>query len=347
MCEGTETGELNVVTGAFGFTGKYITRRLLAEGKRVLTLTGHPHRDNPFGDRVSVAPFNFDDPEALAASLRGASVLFNSYWVRFPRGRVTYELAVANSETLIQAAKRAGVRRIVHISIANPSKDSPFPYYRGKAMVEEAIVDSGIPHAILRPTVIFGTEGILINNIAWLLRRLPAFAVPGSGNYRLQPVYVEDVADMAVRAAEGDANTVVDAAGPEVYSFNDLVRLLANAVGSRALVVHLPPQPGARPLGARRLRPSGRGADPRRAGRADGQPPRFRQTTNRQHSTERLGSRACRPTGHQLPIRADEALPLKAWGCPCPVVHGHKAESCCPVPIALCLPNPSPQRPSR
>lgn len=236
-----ETGELNVVTGAFSFTGKYITRRLLTKGKRVLTLTGHPRRDNPFGDRVSVAPFNFDNPEALAASLRGATVLYNSYWVRFPRGRTTYELAVTNTKTLIQAAKQAGVRRVVHVSIANPSKDSPFPYYRGKAMVEEAVVDSGISYAILRPTVIFGREGILINNIAWLLRRLPVFAIPGSGNYRLQPVYVEDVADTAVRAADSDANVIVDAAGPEVYSFNDLVSLLKVAVGSRARVVHLPP----------------------------------------------------------------------------------------------------------
>jgi len=152
--EGIETDELNVVTGAFGFTGKYITRRLLAEGNRVLTLTGRPRRENPFGDRVSVAPFNFDDPAALAASLRGATVLFNSYWVRFPRGPITYELATENSKALIRASREAGIRRIVHISIANPSKDSPLPYYRGKAIVEEAIIDSGIPHAILRPTVL-------------------------------------------------------------------------------------------------------------------------------------------------------------------------------------------------
>ncbi len=247
MGKGIETGELNVVTGAFGFTGKYITRRLLAEGKRILTLTGHPHRENPFGDRISVAPFNFDDPDALAASLRGASVLFNSYWIRFPRGPITYELATKNSKTLIRAARDAGVRRIVHISIANPSKDSPFPYYRGKAMVEEAIIASSIPYAILRPTVIFGTEGILINNIAWLLRHFPVFAIPGSGNYRLQPVYVEDVAETAVRAADADSeastmSTIVDAAGPEVYSYNELVYLLAVAVGSHARVVHLPPR---------------------------------------------------------------------------------------------------------
>ena len=233
--------ELAVVTGAFGFTGKYITRLLLDRGKRVLTLTGHPHRRNPFGERVSVAPFNFDDPAALSASLQGATVLFNTYWIRFSHGENTHERAVENSRILIRAAREAGVRRIVHISIANPSRDSPLPYFRGKALVEEAVVESGIPYAILRPTVIFGAEDILINNIAWLLRHFPVFAIPGSGEYRLQPIFVEDVAEIAVGAAESDANVVMDAAGPEAYSFNRLVRLIASIVGSKALVTHVPP----------------------------------------------------------------------------------------------------------
>ncbi len=233
--------ELNVVTGAFGFTGKYITLRLLDRGRDVLTLTGHPGRPNPFGDRVSVAPFNFDSPQAMTAAMRGASVLFNTYWVRFSYGRTTYESAVDNTRTLIQAAREAGVGRIVHISIVNASKDSPFPYFRGKGIVEEVVMNSGMSYAIIRPTVIFGTEDILINNIAWLLRRFPILAIPGSGEYRLQPVYVEDVADIAVRAAESHANEVIDAVGPEVYTYNDLVSLIAATVGSRARVVHLPP----------------------------------------------------------------------------------------------------------
>ncbi len=237
----TNPRELNVVTGAFGFTGKYITRRLLDRGKDVLTLTGHPGRENPFGERVSVAPFNFDNPETLTRSMQGASVLFNSYWVRFSYGRTTFQSAIDNTRTLIRAAREAGVRRIVHISITNASTDSSLPYFRGKGIVEELVMYSGMSYAIIRPAVIFGAEGILINNIAWLLRRFPLFTIPGSGDYRLQPAYVEDVAEIAVRAADGDANEVIDAVGPEVYSYSDLVRLIAAAVGSRAILVHLPP----------------------------------------------------------------------------------------------------------
>jgi uncharacterized protein YbjT (DUF2867 family) len=231
---------VSVVTGAFGYTGKYITERLLASGKSVRTLTGHPDRPNPFAERVSVFPFNFDRPAALVDSLRGASALFNTYWVRFARGGTTFDAAVDNTKTLLQAAREAGVRKIVHISIASPSDDSPLPYFRGKAVLEKAIIDSGLSYAIIRPTVIFGREDILINNIAWLLRRFPVFAVPGSGEYRLQPVFVEDVAGMAVRAADEAESRIVDAVGPETFTFNELVRLIADKIGSRTRIVHLP-----------------------------------------------------------------------------------------------------------
>jgi NADH dehydrogenase len=236
------TSELNVVTGAFGYTGKYVTRRLLSMGKRVKTLTGHPDRPSPFGDWVSVAPFNFDRPDALVESLRGAGALYNTYWVRFNYGSATFEAAVENTRTLFRAAQEAGVRRVVHVSVTNPSEDSPLPYYRGKALLEKALIESGLSYAIVRPTVTFGDEDILINNIAWLLRRFPVFAILGEGDYRVQPIFVEDVAELMVSAGSQSDNLVVDAAGPEVYTFDTLVRTIQSAVRSRARIVHLPPR---------------------------------------------------------------------------------------------------------
>src|SRR4029453_13646448 len=219
--------EVDVVTGAFGYTGRYITGRLLESGRGVKTLTGHPDRSNPFGDRVSVASFHFEDPRKLAGHLRGATTLYNTYWVRFPHGDITFERAVANSQTLIGAARDAGVRRIVHVSITNPSKDSPFEYFRGKARVEEMIRDSGVGSSIVRPTVVFGKEDILINNIAYILGRLPVFGIPGSGSYRLRPVSVEDVAEICVRSGLGESDEGIDAVGPETFTFVELGRLFA------------------------------------------------------------------------------------------------------------------------
>ena len=234
-------GGLAVVTGAFGFSGRYITRALIEDGWKVRTLTSHPDRPNEFGNGVEVYPLNFGNPLQLTESLRGADVLYNTYWIRFARGHTTFEKAVENSRKLIKAAKDAGVRRIVHVSITNPSDDSPLPYFRGKALVERTITESGLSYAILRPAVIFGNEGILINNIAWFLRHLPAFIVPGSGRYKLQPVFVEDLAALAVESGAKTENAIVNATGPEAFEFGELVRLIREVVHSRTLIAHLPP----------------------------------------------------------------------------------------------------------
>jgi len=237
----TGTPELNLVTGAFSYTGKYITQRLLSMGERVKTLTGRSDLENPFGSQVTTSPFNFDNLSLLTESLQGATTLYNTYWVRFPYGGVTFDRAVENSKTLIKAAENAGIRRIVHISITNPSEESPFPYFSGKALVEKAIIHSKLSYAVVRPTVIFSAEGVLINNIAWLLRRFPIFAIPGSGDYRIQPVFAEDVAEIAVRMGHREDNAVTDAVGPEIYSFDELVRLIARKTRSRTKIIHIKP----------------------------------------------------------------------------------------------------------
>ena len=211
-------------------------------GKRVRTLTGHPDRQNPFASQVTAFPFNFDRPSDLADSLRGVVTLYNTYWIRFSYGQLTFDRAVENTKVLIKAAAEAGVQRFVHLRITSASPDSSLPYFRGKGLVEKAITESRLSYAIIRPTVIFGAESILINNIAWLLKWFPIFIIPGSGDYRLQPVFVEDVAEIAVSAAHKDDNMVIDAVGPEIYTFDELVRLLADKTHSKAWLIHIRPQ---------------------------------------------------------------------------------------------------------
>jgi len=233
-------GDCVVITGALSYTGKYATRLLLGRGYQVRTLTFHPERENPFGKAISVFPYNFDRPEELKRSLEGASTLINTYWVRFPRGETTFETAVRDSKILIEAAREAGVKRIVHVSIANPSPESALGYYRGKAQVEQAVRESGMSYAIVRPTVIFGKEDILINNIAWFLRHLPAFGIPGDGRYGVRPIYVEDMARLLADSVESNGKSVVNAVGQETFAFEELVRMIARAVKSPVRVVHVP-----------------------------------------------------------------------------------------------------------
>ena len=229
-----------VVTGAFSYTGKYTTHILLDHGHTIRTLTHHTNRPNPFGERVQVFPYDFDQPDKLQESLRGATVLINTYWVRFPHRGATFESAVQNTRTLIDAAKNAGIRRIVHVSIANPSLDSPLAYYKGKAQLEEAVKNSGLSYAIVRPTVIFGAEDILINNIAWFVRHFPVFGIPGDGRYGIQPIYVEDMAQLLADAAQSETNEVIDGVGPETFAFEDLVNLIATETRASVRLVHLP-----------------------------------------------------------------------------------------------------------
>jgi NADH dehydrogenase len=233
--------EAHVVTGAFGYSGRYITERLLQTGRRVRTLTNSPDREHPFGDQVEVHPFNFDHPERLTSSLDGARVLYNTYWVRFDHADFSHSQAVDNTRTLFAAARRAGVSRVVHVSITNPSEDSPLEYFRGKALLERELRQSGLSYAILRPAVLFGGEDILINNIAWALRHLPIFGVFGTGHYRLQPIHVQDLADLAVAQGAERADRTIDAVGPETYSYRELVTQLAWIIGVRRPIVSVPP----------------------------------------------------------------------------------------------------------
>ncbi len=232
---------LDLVTGAFSYSGSRIAERLLEAGREVRTLTFHPERAHALQGRVAALRYRFDDQVALAESLAGVSTLYNTYWVRFDHGRASFAAAIANSRALFFAARRAGVERIVHISIANPSLQSPLPYSRGKALVELALAEAGVAHSIVRPTLVFGGErDVLVNNIAWILRRMPIFALPGDGRYAVQPVHVDDLARLCEEAGGAQGDAIIDAAGPEIMSFDELIRKIRGAVAARAPIVHVP-----------------------------------------------------------------------------------------------------------
>jgi uncharacterized protein YbjT (DUF2867 family) len=231
----------DLVTGAFSYSGSRIAELLLESGRGVRTLTYHPERQHPLQARIEASPYRFDDPGAMTGTLEGVTTLYNTYWVRFERGETTFATAVANSEALFEAARRAGVERIVHVSIANPSIDSPLPYYRGKALVEQALEASGVPYAILRPTWFFGGRDVLTNNIAWVMRHMPVFVIPGDGEYLVQPIHVDDFARICLRAGDGLTEVITDAVGPDTMTYEQLVRAVREALGRRTRIQHAPP----------------------------------------------------------------------------------------------------------
>jgi NADH dehydrogenase len=193
---------------------------------------------------VEAFPFHFADLDKLTGVFNGATVLYNTYWVRFDHADFSHSAAIENSLRLFAAAKRAGVRRVVHISITNPSESSTLPYFRGKALLERSLTELGMSYAILRPAVLFGKEDILINNIAWILRHLPVFGIFGDGNYRLQPIYVDDLARLVVEQGQEQTNRIIDAIGPETFTYRELVRTIGDIIGKPRLILSVSPALG-------------------------------------------------------------------------------------------------------
>jgi Predicted nucleoside-diphosphate-sugar epimerases len=235
---------MKIVTGAFGYIGNYITQYLLNQGEEVTTVTTHVDKPNPFGNIVKPHKYDFDNPEMLINHLKGADTLFNTYWIRFPFDGHTFESAVRDTEILFSAAKSAGIKKIVQISVTNASIDSPLPYYRGKAEQERLLENVGIDYSIVRPTLVFGKEDILVNNIGWLIRHFPLFPIFGDGKYRVQPVNVKDLARIAVEASRLPNNSVVDAIGPESFTFAQFVSLIIRTLNSRCIPLKISPSLG-------------------------------------------------------------------------------------------------------
>ncbi len=231
----------DMVTGAFGYIGRYTATALLERGRVVHTFSRRSGADTPLDGRVHVEPQRFYEQAFTRKRLEGCDVLYNTFWIRFSRGGATYENAVERSRLLFAAAREAGVRRIVHVSVTNCTEDSRLPYYAGKAQIESLLRGSGVSYAIVRPTLVFGVEDILLNNIAWLLRKWPFFPVPARGDYRVQPIFVGDLARLLVDAGARQENEVFDAAGPDTMTYEAMIELLRERFGLETRLWHWPP----------------------------------------------------------------------------------------------------------
>jgi NADH dehydrogenase len=210
-------------------------------------LTNAIGRDDPFDGQVEIHPLNFENREALVESLRGADVLYNTYWVRYNHHSKSFDhdIATENCKIIFEAAIEAGVRRIVHFSVAHPKLAPRWSYFRGKVVSEKSLRDCGISYAIIRPTVLFGGDrNILVNNIAWILRYIPVFGLFGWGNYPIQPVHVSDVARIAIELGALNEDITRDATGPDTFLYKDFIKLIARNMGVRRLIVPLPPTIG-------------------------------------------------------------------------------------------------------
>ncbi|HZA23770.1 MAG TPA: complex I NDUFA9 subunit family protein [Dehalococcoidia bacterium] len=234
-----------LVTGATGFLGRRVVHELLEHNYEVRCLVHSPGRERIFPPRsVDVHYGSVTDPDALASAFQGVDhVVHLVAVVRQRKGSTYSQINHQGAANVVEAAKQAGgVKHFVEISNIGAANNPRFPFLYSKWQAEQEVINSGLPYTILRPSLIFGEGDEFINALAALVKAFPLVPVVGLGRNRLQPIAAEDVGRcIALTLAREDLNgRTIEIGGPEQLSYNQIVDLVARAMGKRRLKVHLP-----------------------------------------------------------------------------------------------------------
>ena len=233
-----------LVTGATGFLGRQVVRRLLEAGHEVRVMVRQPGRENTLpGAPTDVCYGDVADPNALTEACRDISEVIHLVAVIRGGSKQFDAINRQGAANVAAAAREAGsVRRFVHVSALGAANAPHLRYLHSKWQGEQAVVGSGLPHVIIRPSLIFGPGDEFTTAVAALALSSPVTPVIGSGNNRLQPIHVDDVAQCVVAAAEGDlrGNRVVEIGGPEQLSYNEIIDVVTGTLGRKRLRVNIP-----------------------------------------------------------------------------------------------------------
>lgn len=237
-----------LVAGGTGFVGSEIARQALARGHTMRCLargtrdvSGTVRELKRLG--AEICHGNLAEPASLTSAFAGVNVLVHAIGIIRERKEQTFEkLVVTGTRNLVAEAKRAGVRQIIYISAAGTRENARSTYHRTKWQAEQIIIQSGIPYTVFRPSVIFGPRDAFINLLAKLIRYNPVVPVIGSGLSKLQPVSVKDVAACAVKSlADPRAqNQIFEIGGPQAYTYNELLDVVAKVMLKKRMKIHLP-----------------------------------------------------------------------------------------------------------
>jgi uncharacterized protein YbjT (DUF2867 family) len=238
------------LAGGSGFIGRAIARRLLAGGGiTVRVLTRNPEKARAHFDLPGVEFVSADiaQPASLKDALAGVSTIvdaiqFDGYPVENPQRGLTFErIDYGGALALIDAAKQAGVAQFIYISGAAADENSAHPAFRAKGRAERAIRESGLTYTIFRPSLVYGPQDKVVNGLARALRYAPVFGVPGTGRQKVQPLLVDDFAACVMLAVSGRGrNGTYDIGGPDLMTFDEMMRIIMDASGHRRPLFHIP-----------------------------------------------------------------------------------------------------------
>ncbi|HUO05728.1 MAG TPA: NAD(P)H-binding protein [Candidatus Binataceae bacterium] len=238
------------IAGGSGFIGSAIARRMAAAGNlevRILSRNPEAARKRMNLPGIEFVRGDVTEPATLVPAIAGADVIvaamqFDGYPVENSRRGLTFErVDYAGTVALIDAAKKAGARHFIYISGAASDETSSHPAFRAKGRTERAVRESGLTYTIFRPSLVYGPGGMAITMFVRMLRFAPVFGVPGTGKQKVQPVLVDDLAQCVTMAAQGRGrNGVYDIGGPDLMTFDDMMRVIMDATGYRRPLFHIP-----------------------------------------------------------------------------------------------------------
>lgn len=238
-----------LVAGGTGFLGRAFVRTLDRRGAQVVVLTRDAGRASRPGLPAEYAEGDVRRPDTLVSAMDGVdtavlSVQFAGYPVEAPaRGRTFLGVDARGTATMVEAAVRAGVRKLVYLSGVGADPESERVWYRAKGLAETSVRDSGLDYVIVRPSWVYGPEDRSLNRFIALIRTMPlVFPQLGDGSGRLSPIHVDDLADLVCEATLGSAGDglTLEAGGPDVMSLDEVVRTVMRVLGRRRAIVHIP-----------------------------------------------------------------------------------------------------------
>ena len=238
------------IAGGSGFIGRAIARRLASTGEikvRVLTRNPDTARARLELPGVEFVRGDVGNPATLKDALAGASAIvdavqFDGYPIENPRRGFTFErIDYGGAAALIAAARQAGVAQFIYVSGAAADENSTHPGFRAKGRAERAIRESGLSYTIFRPSLVYGREDKVVNGLARAIRFAPVMGVPGTGRQNVQPVLVDDLAACVALAVSGRGrNQTYDIGGPDLMTFDEMMKVIMDASGHRRLLFHIP-----------------------------------------------------------------------------------------------------------
>lgn len=233
-----------LVTGGTGFVGGHLIRRLRQEGLPVRTLARHPDRAQPLKDLgVEVVLGDISEKVSLEKAAEGIERVIHLVGIIQEIPGVTFRgVHVEGTRNVIEAARKAGVRHFFHQSALGTRPGAKSEYHRTKWEAEELVRQSGIPHTILRPSLIYGLGDGFTTRLSEMLKLVPVMPLIGSGKSRVQPVYIDDVVSCMVKAVTGDAflNEIYEIGGPDQLTYEEVTKAIAEAMGIKRTAVHVP-----------------------------------------------------------------------------------------------------------